>query len=721
MLDLNYNISGRNRSILIIVTLLGAVFSPFYYLVLYPNSCWNIDFINYSVSALYVLFFILAYLTKEDGKIKTLEQAYLLVTMLVFLYNSLVVFSAEDPSKYQGIPIVLFASLLFSIDRYLYQRIFILTSLISFICCYFVFKVHQPEVLVLFLLFIAMISAYLYFSKNAIAKVSTLSLNFERFINNELSGYVFVDRKKNQIIYSNDRSKAIWLEPDIDFLHNIKVGESAINGTLKFTHIISKKHHSIYRIDDITKEQNSIDFYNHIFEENLAGIYETDITGKIKLANDSFARIFGFDSKEEIIGEDVARFYTNPEQRDKFLQIIKKEKHLTNFEAVQINKNGEEFYVLNNIVFNESKNSLSGIIIDITAKKEHEKKLIEEKEKSERAFDDRELKLKGIFEGLKNTRVYTLNKNKQITSLNQTAKEAYFAIKKEDISVGQNFFESWKHTFSPEYKNQLEKGVEEAFKGKGSYALGKIRQKERDYWIESYINPIYSTEGSINEVSIINNDITEKQEYEKRLKTNLEEKEILLKEVHHRVKNNLQVISSILNLQSSFIEDEAVRTILAESQNRVKTMSFIHESLYQTENFVEIRFTEHIEKLLHNLIYSYAINKKNISVKSDIEDISLNLDVAIPLGLIINEVISNSMKHAFKEKEKGEIHVSMKRVEDKIHLSLDDDGIGISENLNIYESNTLGLQLIITLVDQIDGTITIENKEGTKILIIFAP
>ncbi|MEZ4937742.1 MAG: histidine kinase dimerization/phosphoacceptor domain -containing protein [Crocinitomicaceae bacterium] len=721
MLDLNYNIAGRNRSILIIVSFLGALFSIGYYLILFPNSSYNISWINYTVTTVYFLFFLVALSTKNEDYIRKLELFYLLLTIGVFFYNCLVVYSDRSPEKYQGIIILLHASLVFSIDRYAYQRVFLLFSVISVVTTYLFFKVNVVQPIVLFAMFVLMIYAYLYLSKNAIAKVSTLSLNFERFINNELSGYVFLDTRKKIIFYANEISNKLWTKQDPNFLMDIPLNGIKEFGKLRFTNILIKKHHVIIRVDDMTDEQNSIEFYNHIFEENLAGVYETDVNGSILLANDSFARIFGFQNKEQIIGQDITAFYKRPENREEFLKIIRREKQLTNFESLQINKEGKEFYVLNNIVFNESKNTLSGIIIDITAKKAHEHQLIEEKEKSQKAYDDRTLKFNSIIEGLKNTLVYTLDKEYRITAFNNNANKAFEGITGAQLEEGKGFFELWKGHYSEDYFQQMQKGINEAFTGKGQYVFGRIENNDREFWIESYINPIYSSDGTVNEVSLINNDITQKQEYERKLKSSLEEKDVLLKEVHHRVKNNLQVISSILNLQSSFMEDETIKNILSESQNRIKTMSFIHESLYQTKNFAEIHFSEHVEKLLNNLIYSYSTLQKDIEIEKEIDDISLDLDIAIPCGLIVNEIISNSLKHAFIDREKGKILVKMKKCAEKIHLQIEDDGIGIDKEMNIYESNTLGLQLIITLVEQIDGTIHIENKEGTKILIIFAP
>jgi PAS domain S-box-containing protein len=720
MLNVNYNIKGRNRSILLIVSLFGTFFSVFYYTILYPDSPFNIPLINYSVTAYYGLFALVLYFTKDDDKIRFLENLYFILCVLIFFYNSLVIFSDPNPRAYIGVPFLLLISLVFSIDKYLFQRIFLYSSTISYLTCYIYFEHTDWRLIVFYFMVLGIVYFYLFFSKKAISRVATLSLNFERFINKELSGYVFIDRKKKKIIYTNNKAQQLWPELSIDFLLKIPNGESIEKNKLKFSFLLNKKNHSIYRIDDVSSEQNSIERYNHIFQRNLAGVYETDLDGRIIVANDSFAKIFGYENKEDIVNQNVKSFYKNPEDRVEFLDYIRKEKHLTNFETIQIDKNGKEFFVLNNIVFDERKNTLSGIIIDISAKKEHEKKLIEEKEKSQIDFDDKTLKLKGIFEGLKNVRVYTLDKEYQIISFNQTANDTYKNLLNKDLHIGENFIKNWKQSFNADYIIQLKNYIDLAFEGKGQYSLGKLIQGGKNYWIESYINPIYSSKGVIKEVSIINHDITEKQEYERKLKDSIEEKEVLLKEVHHRVKNNLQVISSILNLQSNYIDDEKVHEILSESQNRIKTMSFIHESLYQTKNFIEIRFSEHLEKLLSNLIYSYSIEKEKIEVESEIQDISLNLDLAIPCGLIVNEIISNSLKHAFTKEDNGKVTIKMYREKGKVCLEIGDNGKGMDENFDIYESNTLGLQLIITLVDQIDGSISIDNKEGTKFLIIFA-
>ncbi len=241
----------------------------------------------------------------------------------------------------------------------------------------------------------------------------------------------------------------------------------------------------------------------------------------------------------------------------------------------------------------------------------------------------------------------------------------------------------------------------------------EVKYKERLVYFELRYAKIND-----NEILIIIRNKSEEIEYEKKLKETIQEKEVLLKEVHHRVKNNLQIINSILNLQSSYITDSKIIDIINESQNRIRSMSYIHESLYQTKNFSSLNFKGYIENLLTNLIYSYNISE-SIKIKKEIEEISLILDQAIPCGLILNELLTNALKYAYPKSKKGEIFIHLYQKKNKVYIEIQDFGIGLPKNFNIEEVETLGLSLVHTLVQQIDGEIEIKSDEGTKILIIF--
>lgn len=222
-----------------------------------------------------------------------------------------------------------------------------------------------------------------------------------------------------------------------------------------------------------------------------------------------------------------------------------------------------------------------------------------------------------------------------------------------------------------------------------------------------------------DEVVIMSRNITDTIEYEEKLIESVKEKEVLLKEVHHRVKNNLQVINSILNLQSSYITDEKTMQIMIESQNRIRSMSYIHESLYQTKDFSSISFDNYISNLVQNLVQSYQIYAEKTKLTLEVDKVELALDQAIPCGLILNELITNSLKYAYPKDQSGEIKIVVKEAEGKVNITVQDFGVGLPKDFNIQESDSLGLSLVDTLIDQIDGELILKRESGTEFLIIF--
>ncbi len=217
----------------------------------------------------------------------------------------------------------------------------------------------------------------------------------------------------------------------------------------------------------------------------------------------------------------------------------------------------------------------------------------------------------------------------------------------------------------------------------------------------------------------LTNEIIEKKNAEEKIKATLREKMILLREIHHRVKNNLQVISSLLNLQSAYIDDKKSLEIFRESQNRIKSMALIHEKLYQSKDLNKIEFSEYINSLAIDLFSSYNINSNRISLNIDVREISLEIDYAILCGLIINEFISNSLKHAFPGEMKGEIYINLYTEGNKQILIYRDNGIGIPENIDFRRSASLGLQLVNTLTEQLGGEIYLDKEKYTEFKILF--
>ena len=214
-------------------------------------------------------------------------------------------------------------------------------------------------------------------------------------------------------------------------------------------------------------------------------------------------------------------------------------------------------------------------------------------------------------------------------------------------------------------------------------------------------------------------DITERKNSVKQIESSLKEKEVLLREIHHRVKNNLQIISSMLNLQTNYITDKKSLAIFEESRNRVRSMALIHEKLYQNESLSSLNIKDYIIELVNNLMRSYRTDSRVSSV-INISDIYINTDTAIPLGLIINEIVSNSLKYAFPRGRSGKISLILKSFNnEKFQMIIEDDGVGLPDEFDLKKTNTLGLQLVSSLVTQLDGEIKVMNANGTRIEINF--
>jgi PAS domain S-box-containing protein len=216
-------------------------------------------------------------------------------------------------------------------------------------------------------------------------------------------------------------------------------------------------------------------------------------------------------------------------------------------------------------------------------------------------------------------------------------------------------------------------------------------------------------------------DITQRVNNEEKIKSSLEEKNALLKELYHRTKNNMQVISAMLNLSASSIDDDRVSEVFSDLDNRIQSMSLIHEKLYQSQNLSSINLKEYITDLCSSLVSSYHSMDCDVFFKFDLEDVSVLIDAAVPLGLIINELVSNSFKHAFPGREKGEIGIKLMTTEDStIKIEIADNGIGAGADFNIDKLETIGLQTVFAIgKDQLHGNIELDTSSGFRFSLKF--
>lgn len=300
----------------------------------------------------------------------------------------------------------------------------------------------------------------------------------------------------------------------------------------------------------------------------------------------------------------------------------------------------------------------------------------------------------------------------------EAANDAYCQARRrsrEEI-VGKSVSEIWgKEAFDQIIKNYLDQ----------CFAGNTVRYEQwfdfgskEPRCFEVHYSPYRNEHGEVTHCVVVSHDVTERKQAEEKLQASLHEKETLLKEIHHRVKNNLQVISSLLNLQSNSIESRETRELVRESQNRVRSMALIHEKLYQSENLAEINFAEYLRNLTRDLFRSYGAG--GVTLKLQTEEIRLDVDTAVPCGLIVTELVSNALKYAFPHGKGGDLHISFAQVSrDRLALTVTDNGVGLPKEIDPKNPKTLGLQLVGMLVNQLHGTLDVVADGGTTFMVTF--
>lgn len=280
----------------------------------------------------------------------------------------------------------------------------------------------------------------------------------------------------------------------------------------------------------------------------------------------------------------------------------------------------------------------------------------------------------------------------------------------------------WLDHVHPEDKSYVIKFIQDLIENGTSIGTCEYRFQHRDgsyRWVVDQVKLVHNEVGEPVELVGYWADISDRKIAEEKLKQLLREKEYLLKEIHHRVKNNLQIISSLLKLQSRHIEDPKALAMFKDSRNRVISMALLHERLYRSNDLAQIDAHEYITSLVKHLKNSFISYQKNITISTEIDHIFLNVDTALPCGLIVSELVSNALKYAFPYTEQGNIYLTLKENENICILQVQDDGIGLPANLESKKQKSLGLQLVNNLSEQLDGQLFIENHLGLLYRLIF--
>ena len=453
--------------------------------------------------------------------------------------------------------------------------------------------------------------------------------------------------------------------------------------------------------------------YREMFEKAGIAILIDDEKGNVKYANKKAAELYGY-SLEEMNDQSV-KSLVHPDDFERVMKFhearIQGKRIPSSYVFKSIRKDGTVRYFELIAAPDIKEESIIGTrlyIKDVTEQKRAEEKLQEEKDKAQKYLD-----IAGVI-------LVAINKDGNITLINKKGCDILGYDEREII--GMNWFDN----FIPErLRDDVKPVAEKLLAGKikpAEYFENPVLTRKGEERLIAWHNTILRDEKEtiIGHLSS-GEDITERKKAEEQMEASLKEKEVLLQEIHHRVKNNMQIISSILNLQSGVIKNKRVLELFKSSQNRIKSMALIHEKLYKSKDFSRIDFSKYVQSLSKDLFKMYGINQDVVKLSIDIKDVLLNINAAIPCGLIINELISNSLKHAFPGGRKGKIKIAMSSLNNNgLELTVSDNGIGIPEEVDIRSTKSLGLHLVTILAeDQLQGKIKLDKTKGTKFHLIL--
>lgn len=347
-------------------------------------------------------------------------------------------------------------------------------------------------------------------------------------------------------------------------------------------------------------------------------------------------------------------------------------------------------------------------------KKMEQKKKIDEISKK---LKESEKRYRTLTENI-NDIIYSLDPNGVITYISPQVKK--YGYSSRDF-LGKHISELAQNMV-PEDQSRMMDDFVRAVKG-GEEKLTEYRflaQNGQIYWLENYSRIQRDNKGRVTGVIGVLRDITEAKKVQEELQKSLREKEILLREIYHRVKNNMQIMASLLRLQARQAQDERTKELFRESQARIRTMALVHERLYQSEDFSSIDFSDYINHMAVHLMSLYHEKSRNIDLEIKSQGVYLDINRAIPCALLLNELITNALKHAFPLNQPGKLTIILeKRPRGKYYLLVEDNGVGLSPEIDIEKAETLGLQLINDLTVQLGGQLKVYRNQGTAFEVVF--
>ena len=459
-------------------------------------------------------------------------------------------------------------------------------------------------------------------------------------------------------------------------------------------------------VEDVTERKKaeeavkeSEEKFRSVVENSHEGIFIIDNVYQFSYVNDEFCKISGY-SRKDLIGVDFRKFLEKKSknmvtERYKKRQLGRKIERRYEFDI--ITKKGEiKTLEVSASILNNTSGTVStvGQVLDVT-----------ERNKNLQILQEHDALNNALFE-YNPIETIVVNNKGEIMRVNKAVKTNRSRLPKSGDIMYKNF--------ASKYSIDMFKELIDCIKTGKTKIFPEIKYREDRYY-NATIAPF--PQGAI----ITAQDVSKQKLAQDEINRSLQEKEVLLNEIHHRVKNNMQIVTSLLKLQSQSIKDKRSLELFLNTQNRVRSMALIHEKLYKTEDFSKIDFGEYIRNLTAHLLISYHILPSQIKINVNIKDIVFNINVAIPCGLIINELVTNSLNHAFSNSREGKIKVSITRKGTNGYLLVvKDNGKGLpSEAIELEDPTTLGLQLVSSLVSQLKGTLQYRYKEGAVFSIEF--
>ena len=466
--------------------------------------------------------------------------------------------------------------------------------------------------------------------------------------------------------------------------------------------------------EDVTehkKTENKLLLHSKILENMNEGVNLVRANnGTIVYTNTQFNNLFGYEGGE-IVGKHISILHSPvevaPEEKTKEIIQELNDKGCWSGEICNTKKDRTAFWCRVNIsTFNHPEYGEVWVSVheDITKRKNTEAKLASQ-----------EKLYRTLVETIPHV-IWVANRAGKKIFINRAWKEL------TGRNVADSLGDKWAASLHPDDAEELLEKWRRAYKSGGQYrGECRFKTKEGPYKTTTFIGmPVRNTSGEITNWVGINMDITERKLMEEQIKASLKEKEALLNEVHHRVKNNLQIISSLLDMSSMKTENQETITLFEESRNRVDSIANIHSQLYESERFDEVDMGKHIHGLAGNLLKIYS-KEKTVTIDIKSTNVYLPVPQAVPCALVLNELISNSLKHAFRDEQQGIISISMQQLSDNIILvKIKDNGIGIPQEIDIDRTKSLGLKLTRNIVHkQLNGKIEVINNKGTTFIIKF--